>query len=98
MKKFEQFLLESKFEYLGNHNTVPLKDRDKNFHLMLTMAKPVSKNEFLKNVTLPEDISIEKISEPNIKFYKSIWEGKDVYYFVNNGQETIFINNDAINF
>jgi len=98
MDKFEQFLLESKFSYLGNYNTVPMKNRDKNFHLMSAMAKPVSKGEFMKNVSLPSDITVEKISEPDIRFFKSTWEGKEVYYFVDEGQEMIFINNNAISF
>ncbi len=59
---------------------------------MLGFAKPVSRQEVEKNVDFG---SSEHIPEEDVRFYRSVWHGKDVYFFNNGSTEVVFIKDDS---
>ncbi len=95
MDKFSLFL--EKYSYFGKGEELRNQKYGENeWQQMMNFAKPVSSQEFLKNINTNEKIA--SAINPNTRFFKSMWHGKDVYFLDLNGSQYIFTQDDAINF
>lgn len=84
------------YKFIGQCDNLRMCGNEDKWQQMMSQKQPVSKKEFLANCDIselldnPNETIDDFITDPQAKFYRSVWGSNPCYFFQKYGFEFIF--------